>query len=127
MRLFSRVFGMGGGAPPADAPADFGGDDANEAAAKLVRNRAAVAADIVQPASTLESVLESVPCLCPAARAATHLSRSPAACPGLPAGPEGSALAAWMLRRGAPAARGCRREAAAARRCLLKVANSAAF
>merc|ERR1740139_1499158 len=51
VRLFSRVFGMGGGAPPADAPADFGGDDANEAAAKLVRNRAAVAADIVQHAA----------------------------------------------------------------------------
>ena len=42
---------MGGGAPPADAPAQFGGVDATEAAAKLVRNRAAVAADIVQHAA----------------------------------------------------------------------------
>lgn len=46
VRLFSRVFGMGGAPPPADAPAHFGGGAATEAAAKLVRNRAAVAADI---------------------------------------------------------------------------------
>lgn len=51
VRLFSRVFGMGSGAPPPDAPASFGGEAAKEAAAKLVRNRAAVAADIVQHAA----------------------------------------------------------------------------
>ena len=51
VRLFSRVFGMSGGAPPPDAPADFGGEAANEAAAKIVRNRAAVAADIVNHAA----------------------------------------------------------------------------
>lgn len=51
VRLFSRVFGMGGGTPPPDVPADFGGEAAKEAAAKLVRNRAAVAADIVQHAA----------------------------------------------------------------------------
>ena len=51
VRVFSRVFGMGGGSPPADAAAQFGGADATEAAAKLVRNRAAVAADIVKHAS----------------------------------------------------------------------------
>ena len=51
VRLFSRVFGMGGGAPPPDVPAAFGGEGAREAAAKLVRNRAAVAADIVEHAS----------------------------------------------------------------------------
>ena len=51
VRLFSRVFGMIGGSPPPDAPADFGGEDAKEAAAKLARNRAAVAADIVQHAA----------------------------------------------------------------------------
>jgi len=51
VRLFSRVFGMGGGAPAEDVAAQFGGVDATEAAAKLVRNRAAVAADIVQHAA----------------------------------------------------------------------------
>lgn len=51
VRLFSRVFGMGGGAPPPDAPSAFGGEAAKEAAAKLVRNRVAVAADIVQHAA----------------------------------------------------------------------------
>ena len=55
VRLFSRVFGMGGGAPAEDVAAQFGGVDATEAAAKLVRNRAAVAADIVQHASWLKS------------------------------------------------------------------------
>ena len=50
VRLFSRVFGMAGGAPAEDVAAQFGGVDATEAAAKLVRNRAAVAADIVQHA-----------------------------------------------------------------------------
>lgn len=51
VRLFSRVFGMGGGAPPSDAPPNFGSAEAREAAAKLVRNRAAVADDIVKHAS----------------------------------------------------------------------------
>ena len=51
VRLFSRVFGMGGGSPPPDVTADFGGEAAIEAAAKLVRNRAAVAADIIHHAS----------------------------------------------------------------------------
>ena len=51
VRLFSRVFGMGGGAPAEDVATQFGGVDATEAAAKLVRNRAAVAADIVQHAA----------------------------------------------------------------------------
>ena len=51
VRLFSRVFGMGGGAPPSDGAAAFGGAEANEAAAKLVRNRAAVAADILEHAA----------------------------------------------------------------------------
>lgn len=60
VRLFSRVFGMGGGAPPPDAPADFGGDAAREAAAKLVRNRAAVAADIVQHAALGSSLTPEV-------------------------------------------------------------------
>ena len=51
VRLFGRVFGMKGGTPPADAVAEFGGEAAREAASKLVRNRAAVAADILQHAA----------------------------------------------------------------------------
>jgi glutathione S-transferase len=66
VRLFARVFRMGGGVPPADAPADFGGDAAREAASKLVRNRAAVAADIrlhaelstTLPGAATDSVVE---------------------------------------------------------------------
>mmetsp|Transcript_26367 Transcript_26367/g.43804 ORF Transcript_26367/g.43804 Transcript_26367/m.43804 type:complete len:448 (+) Transcript_26367:19-1362(+) len=51
VRLFSRVFGMGGAAPPPDGPTHFGGEAAMEAAAKLVRNRARVAADILEHAA----------------------------------------------------------------------------
>jgi len=60
LRLFSRVFGMAGGAPPSDAPAEFGGHAAKEAAAKLVRNRAAVAADIVEHAGLSSSLTREV-------------------------------------------------------------------
>ena len=99
VRLFSRVFGMGGGAPPADAAAAFGGDDATEAAAKLVRNRAAVAADIVKSASLVAVLLpaaargpltapEARPLLLRAARSAQEDTRS-------------IARAAWMCRRNA--------------------------
>lgn len=51
VRLFSRVFGMSGAPPPADGPSEFGAEAAREAAAKLVRNHVAVAADIVKHAA----------------------------------------------------------------------------